>query len=781
MVNIDFCIWGCRDGFEVIHSENESWKNYLIANSVDLDGKMQKLINSLDEFYMLNKNNGNQVFSFVVPSIDKGFRDTYMVISLISKQDVAFNSKIVDVLHNIWGIYKRDNFIVGDSQTKGKHLTSNEFDISEIKNLIQTINVDFNNKFYQLSNTTVKVDNYDLLKNELGKFKGDSVYLINQNTEQAALNKLPQNSKLLSEILSIGVSLPEIDEFRILLTKRQNFDRARELFKRLQTNVTQQEIIDYSKWSNEISKDLDLKKLIDLVSKHALSEEEKAFIQHHDKNNSPAFLSLTANQIELLRKKITITGEIDITLIEQIKKAIDDAEQTKWIENPKEWEDLLLSKPNIKNKLEIKYTSNLTFWRRKFNEKEEKDTKATLDHWYSKIINSKPKEISKNLEEYKVKITSLSHRILSLQNTDFSEKLTTSPEYIFLTSKEWQPKIWKPNYKLFFSIFCLATVVLVFFWARNWKAENDRIANLDTDRDGVIDANDKEKTIQWLKDTSNYKLKDYVDAKGAIDTLKTKNLCDCWNFPDAKDRKILKCKDNLNWFVFDGKLYEFRSNQPADGKFYKSPSEWVKSGNDDEIEDYHKDKNRSFYSVNGTQDLEATAADQTEMVTIKYKEENHRIRKGFTTEAGLPWGEPDENNDDYIPHWRIRNDKWQKKPTKDAPFKDADPKSDKNMTALWLKKYKPVQRFNPKENETGGNEVEKTETGRKNGSNKGDNNGKKEVNTPADNYWINLDKESEEKIQSKGREIDNAIRNMSPTTPKGIAAKESVLRKRDNY
>ena len=766
MVNIDFCIWGCRDGFEVIHSENESWKNYLIANSVDLDGKMQKLINSLDEFYMLNKNNGNQVFSFVVPSIDKGFRDTYMVISLISKQDVAFNSKIVDVLHNIWGIYKRDNFIVGDSQTKGKHLTSNEFDISEIKNLIQTINVDFNNKFYQLSNTTVKVDNYDLLKNELGKFKGDSVYLINQNTEQAALNKLPQNSKLLSEILSIGVSLPEIDEFRILLTKRQNFDRARELFKRLQTNVTQQEIIDYSKWSNEISKDLDLKKLIDLVSKHALSEEEKAFIQHHDKNNSPAFLSLTANQIELLRKKITITGEIDITLIEQIKKAIDDAEQTKWIENPKEWEDLLLSKPNIKNKLEIKYTSNLTFWRRKFNEKEEKDTKATLDHWYSKIINSKPKEISKNLEEYKVKITSLSHRILSLQNTDFSEKLTTSPEYIFLTSKEWQPKIWKPNYKLFFSIFCLATVVLVFFWARNWKAENDRIANLDTDRDGVIDANDKEKTIQWLKDTSNYKLKDYVDAKGAIDTLKTKNLCDCWNFPDAKDRKILKCKDNLNWFVYEDKLIEYRMEGSENGRFYSNSSSIIATQKDNDVEKKHEILFPEHYA--NEEDLlinEPLAEDLNKLVTISYGGKKYQLKKGFTTDKGM-----DYNKANY----RYKNNKWETQTN--PPNGDWTNPKVENINFLLTKVATEIKSGEKKKSEVVKEETEKS------GDKKNDKDkknppvieNKNGENSSADIYWIQLNNLNDYQLKNKEAEIANSENTMIPTSKDGKDAKKSV-------
>jgi hypothetical protein len=284
MVNIDFCIWGCRDGFEVIHSENELWKNHLIANSLELDGKMQKLINSLDEFYMLNNNNGNQVISLVVPSIDKGLRDTYMVISLICKQNLSFGSKLFDVLHEIWKIYKTNNFIAGDSQTKGKHLTSNEFDVLEIKNLINSLNVDSNSRFYQLSNSTVLVDDYNLLRNELGKFKGDAVYLIDQKADQAAFNKLPQNIKLLSEIISKGVTLPEIDEFRILLKQRQNIDRATDLFRRLQSNLTQQEIIDYSIWSNDISKDLDSKNLFALVLKQVLSEEEKAFVQHHDRS-----------------------------------------------------------------------------------------------------------------------------------------------------------------------------------------------------------------------------------------------------------------------------------------------------------------------------------------------------------------------------------------------------------------------------------------------------------------------------------------------------------------
>ena len=779
MVNIDFCIWGCRDGFEVIHSENESWKNYLIANSsLGLDKKMQKLINSLDEFYMLNNNNGNQVISLVVPIIDKGDRHTYMVISLIIKQNISFGSKLFDVLQKIWGIYERDNFIAGDSKTRGKHLTSNEFDVLEIKNLINSLNVDSNSRFYQLSNSTVLVDDYNLLKNELGKFKGDAVYLIDQKADQAAFNKLPQNIKLLSEIISKGVTLPELDEFRILLKQRQNFDSATDLFRRLQANLTQQEIIDYSVWSNDISKDLDSKNLIALVLKQVLSEEEKAFAQHHDKNNTPSFLTLTSNQIEILRQKINSSDEIPTSLIESLKNAIDKAEQSNWNGNPKEWEDLLLSKPIIKSNLERKYIDNLSFWRKKFNEKEEKDTKATLENWYGKIKNATPKDISKNLVDWRVKITSLSHRILSLQNTSFSEELKTSQEYIFLTSKEWEPKIRKPNFKLISSIVIIGLFIGLFFLYQNWKTEKEILAKSDTDRDGIIDSKDQEKNTPWIADTSNYKLKNYINTtNGFIDTSKTKKLCDCWDFPDINDRKILKCKDNLNWFVYEGKLYYFDSITQGDGNFYFEEGKKVKSGNDDGIEKHHKRNNEKFYKETENQDLEATAADQTEIVTITYQGKKYQIKRGFTADKGNEFGK--KGGDGFIPIWRFidEEDKWLKQSSKGGSWKDATESDIKTLLDKVCEEIKSNKEKKPKASEK---ETEKS------GDKKVKNNppvtvNKNGENTSADIYWINLDKESEEKIQSKGREIDNAIRNMPPTTQKGKAAQASVLNKRDNY
>ncbi len=764
MENIDLCIWGCRDGFEVIHSENESWKNYLIANSLDLDGKMQKLINSLDEFYMLNKNNGNQVISYVVPSIDKGFRDTYMVISLICKQNISYGSKLFDVLHKIWEIYKRDNF-------KGKHLTSNEFDITEIKSFINSINSDPLNKFYQLANCTIKIDDLNLFKNELGRFKGDAVYLINLNTEQAGINKLPPSIKLLTDLISKGVPLPEIDEFRVLLKQKQNFDRAKDLFKRFQSNLTQQEIIDFSRWSSDITNGLDLKKLIDLVSKHALSEEEKAFIQHHDKNNTPAFLSLTANQIELLRKKITITGEIDITLIEQIKKAIDDAERSNWADNPKEWEDLMLSKPGIKDKLDRKYIDNLIYWRKQFNEKEEKNTKAELEHWYETLKNSKPDTISKNLEDWKVKITSLSHRILSLQNTDFSHKLTSSKEYIYISSKEWEPKIRKPNFKIIIPIIVVGLLVGLYFLNKERNAEKVDPAKLDADNDGILDEIDQDKNTVWLADTTKYQVRKFVTANGIIDAAKTKKLCDCWEFPDTNDRKILKCKDNLNWFVVNGKLYEFRSNGPADGKFYKSDTEFVKSGDDDEIEKEHKKLFPDFYNTGPTVEDPTVEevpedVDLNKKVTISYNGKKYKIKQGVLTKEGIYF-----NNSNY----RFLNNKWelQSNPpngTWSNP-RDGDINYLLNKIAKEITEKKDVVK----------KEEEKKPEAKKEVKEKDD---KKVDDSPGnstleDLYWIELSEKTENQLLAKESDIRLALRDpqKAPKSDAGIAARKAVKKK----
>ena len=110
----------------------------------------------------------------------------------------------------------------------------------------------------------------------------------------------------------------------------------------------------------------------------------------------------------------------------------------------------------------------------------------------------------------------------------------------------------------------------------------------DKDFDDIEDKADKDLNTVWFKDTTNYRVRNYVNVYGKIDTSKTKPLCNCWKFPKAEDRKILLCTDTENWFVFENTLYEYREINPGDGNFYSDNSSKVASTKDNEIEKEHK-------------------------------------------------------------------------------------------------------------------------------------------------------------------------------------------------
>ena len=116
-----------------------------------------------------------------------------------------------------------------------------------------------------------------------------------------------------------------------------------------------------------------------------------------------------------------------------------------------------------------------------------------------------------------------------------------------------------------------------------WSEKSDK------DFDGIEDKADMEVNTVWFKDTTtNYRVRNYVNVYGKIDTSKTKDLCNCWKFPKAEDRKILLCTDTENWFVFNNTLYEYREINPGDGNFYSDNSSKVASTKDNEIEKEHK-------------------------------------------------------------------------------------------------------------------------------------------------------------------------------------------------
>ena len=313
-----------------------------------------------------------------------------------------------------------------------------------------------------------------------------------------------------------------------------------------------------------------------------------------------------------------------------------------------------------------------------------------------------------------------------------------------------------------FLIFFLTLGFGTLYWLL--KPPSPIISYLDEDSDGIIDSKDKEKNTVWFADSSNYKLKDYVNNNGEIDTKKTKNLCNCWKFPAKKDRDVLKCKDNLNWFVYKDKLYEYRTSDAETARFYSNAEKIIATNSDNDIEQYHEKQFPNNYKHSEEEEvITPPVSQQEEYVTIKYNNKKYKLKKGVVTTKGIEY-----NNANY----RYLKSKWETQINPpNGTWVDAKPK---DVNFLLNKKAIEI------------NESEKSDTKKENlitDDKKTSETTVVDKNTPpeakattqnseADEYWIRLDKLARADLGLSYIDL-----NKKPVTKVGKAAKKSVLHK----
>jgi hypothetical protein len=290
------------------------------------------------------------------------------------------------------------------------------------------------------------------------------------------------------------------------------------------------------------------------------------------------------------------------------------------------------------------------------------------------------------------------------------------------------------------------------------KPPTAQLSSIDTDYDGVIDANDNEKKTAWLLDTSNYKLKDYVDTDGLIDRSKTKSLCDCWEFPDISDRNILKCEDNLNWFVYEDKLIEYRIEGSELGRFYSDYGRLIATRSDNDIEKKHEILFPEHYAYEEDLKINELSDDLNKLVTISYKGKKYKLKKGFTTDKGI-----DYNKANY----RYKNNKWEIQiNSPNGAWTNSKEQDIKFLMIKFATEIKPIDINKPEVVEK---ELEKI--GSKN----------ENQNTSADIYWIQLNNLNDYQLKNKKTEIANSENTMIPTSINGKVAKKSVKNRIKNF
>jgi hypothetical protein len=309
-----------------------------------------------------------------------------------------------------------------------------------------------------------------------------------------------------------------------------------------------------------------------------------------------------------------------------------------------------------------------------------------------------------------------------------------------------------------FPIFLFLTLGFgILYWLL--KPPTIEFSTMDSDYDGVIDAKDKDINTTWLTDTSNYKLKDYVDSDGLIDRSKTKNLCNCWDFPNISDRETLKCKDNLNWFVYENTLIEYRMEGSENGRFYSAYSSIIATQKDNNIEKKHESLFPEHYEKTEVVTInEPPLDDRNKLVVISYKGTKYQLKKGFITDKGMDYN---------TAKFRFKNNKWeiQTNPP-NGVWTNSEAKDIHFLLTKVATEIKSIE-----------NHTIKIDGGKKDGSNNGNN----EVNTNADDYWIKLNKEDDYSLNSKKSEIIISFQTKKPSSKAGKEAEKSVKNRILNF
>ncbi len=626
MENNQICIWGCRDGFEIIYSENEAWKSYLLNNTKEIDQKFQKLIEGhRKDFYYLSKINGFQVFSYVThENIDIEARTTYMVISLISKSGVSYGSELMGVLRNIWNHYQSKNI------TETAHLTSEEFSISELRNQADSLKPIASNYGYEQNNCVITIDDETLFQNEFGKFKGDTAYFIYPNSEASVLNRLPQTIYSLKNLVSNKPNTHDLVQLKNCIHTKTNLPQAKSLYEKLQQWLSPQEQNRYADWNRE-----------EEIKKQPA--EPKAPI--------PAPIP-APNPTPVPAPNPTPNPPDDKQELEVIKSLISGAKANQWKTDLSSIKILLDKNIKLQARLSSSEINDLKEWEKTFDTAEEIECGRLLTQLYQKIKKASKNEIKINVTTLKAEVTSLENRISSLNNKVPKANLRSLEAFIYLSSKAWIPKNRKPLYlKLAATFLILALTVAGYFSYKNWHVNYLlKLAEetADYDHDGMENKVDQEDRTIWLKDTTKYKLVKYVDHLGKVDAKKTKPLCDCWEFSKIADRAILLCKDNKNWFKYENNLHEFREDSPGDGRFYKNNVTRVATSDDDKIEQYHQKLFPEAYGENPVPDPVVVSG----YSNIDYKEKRYSIKSDFLSNEGAFYNDA---------RWKFRNNKFQKR------------------------------------------------------------------------------------------------------------------------
>jgi hypothetical protein len=625
MTTISTYIWGIRYGFEANHAlfpekvrldDPEKIKEYdeIVQNFTEQKDSWFRICNR--DFYFMLQNNKYRLYSLVVSNHnDIAGRKSFLVFSLVCPTGKILLGDVVGVLNQLKALYKEKN--------ADETINRNLFTADHVNRLVQVLNVVPQTSGQTVSNSIFTINSEDQIPKIFRDYVGNEVYYIAEGTNAEMIASMPTHFKQRKFGDRIDVPVPPVPVPPVPVPPVP-------------------------------------------VPPVPVPPVPVPPVPVPPVPVPPVPVPPTPVPVP--------PGGTGTTFEDRLKKiytACETARKNSWRDDITEIEKLISSEPALEKRLQefhLPDYENLQNWRAFQAESIGKLVENEFITLHKEIYASSKRDRKNKHDEFNNKVKNLKLKVDALTHEATKTRITTEQRYHDLViAKTWVPK----KNRLVIPIILIGVIALIGLVLLFFNNGGGKVEQVDTDHDGVFDDKDKEIKTPWVTTPTNDSLKDYVNAKGILDTLKTKKLCDCWKYTNIEDRDILKCNDNLNWFVYEGKLYYFDSIAQGDGNFYFEEGKKVKSGNDDGIEKHHKRNNENFYKETENQDLEATAADQTEIVTITYQGKTYQIKRGFTADKGNEFGK--KGDDGFIPIWRFndKNDKWEKQSSKGGPWQNA--------------------------------------------------------------------------------------------------------------
>ena len=755
MDNLEICIWGARNGYQIIHSESEEFSEYIRRNENKFDKHFQNMVVNYNKpFFFIHKNHGKQIYSYVTnENIDFKERDTYMVISIIATSSINFGSDLAKQLVSIWRLYAKSNI------TQDGHSQVNRLSAEDLRSGLRTIKTLSSSYAYELNDRVIEVDQFD---DEFGtifgmsKCRGEQIYFLQTPIPISVLNRLPTQRTPIQELINgSNKEQEEIKRLRQLISNKQSFQEASQLYQQWSTKLEEKERQLFLSWKS--AQEPKVNPLITLLSlQRQLTQNELNELNTARVRDSADYRSLSESQKTKVDALTAVQPERprtepqnplkNETTKESIRAEIKEAKNKAWRISPFPLELKLKNNPTLRASLDTSDVNDLRLWSENFDAYENSECLALTASYYQKITKASNSDKRTNQETWIGEVDRLKNRVISLSNNENRALIESSNKYEYLISKKWVLRNRKP---LLIKLTISLCVIGVFIGGYNvYKNHSNTINELktDTDKDGLVDSLDREVNTPWIADTT-YHLSKYVDAFGKVDSLKTKPLCDCWKFPDIKDRIKLKCQENSEWFIVDGMLYQFK-----DGDFYSADGIRIKATEDNSIESSHEGK----FPRTGF-----TPLDTNSLTTFTYRRQKYQIKQGFLSEDGMMFGGA---------RWRYYENTWKKSVDTATPYDNWKTVRQVDIDFLLSQKATKVGSGQTGTGETGTGQTGTGKTGT----------GKTDIENPPagadDQYWIDLHHKSDF-TSDEQNQIKANFNNKNNLSSAGRKARTKVMAK----